>query len=616
MLFCVDRDDEAFLQLAEVVKAGKRVFRLAIPGKEWAVVALALTREAKNLYNTCTFLIRQINSAYVFDPEARNYRLKDDLHEHQRDQLMAFNQVIDQVNTKRKLKQNENEKTRFVAPLEPVMTISPLYVALDVTVLDNVAKAHVDHEGQIVYRRLPASAAQQVVRSVIDVWKASLSAQRDFARHPEKYTGRPQFPGFQPKDGHFPVEKPYATMVRGLPKPAVLKELGDVTVDQLERFYAYDLKQATVDACEKRGWLNAKPQHIRFVADGASKVKIEAVVALSRAYPEGSLLYRMGETHKTAFTDLKTVEDREKFLLAALGNDPQSLRMAGMDFGQTNIATVGFSTGHRAMVHSGDRPNEIVDRYHKLMDKRLSACATPRMKELQRLQQELTDQGEKLSKAQRIELRKEQQKGFADPEYRNLSFRLNRIKRDFEHKISTDIVDQCVKHKIDLIVIGKNKGWKSDIDSGNERNRMFHAIAHARLISLIRYKAEAYGIGVVTTEESYTSQSSFIDGDELPVHAKVRTKKEKLQTTQTEADRSVPQHRFSGKRSAKDRNWFVRHNVVAEARFSRIHADVNGAFNIIRKVFRNFCHHAGLTYKFTVRWISPRRGAVAPIACL
>ncbi|TLX16103.1 IS200/IS605 family accessory protein TnpB-related protein [Rhizobium sp. MHM7A] len=601
--------------MAEAVKAEKRVLKLAVPNKEWAVVALALTHEAKNLYNTCTFLIRQINSAYLFDNETKTYRHRDDLHEHQRIALMAFNRVIEQVNAKRRAKQND--KPRYVASLKPVMSVPPLYVVLDVTVLDNVAKAHVDHEGQIVYRRLPASASQQVVRSVIDVWKASLAAQRDFAKHPEKYTGRPQFPGFKPKDGHFPLEMPYAMMVRGLPKPAVLKSLGDVTTDQLNRFYAYDLKQAALTACEKRGWQNAKPQHIRIIAEGASKVKIEAVVALSRTYPEGSLLHRISEEHQGNFTDLKTVEDREKFILNHVRRSDLKLKLAGLDCGQTNIATVGFSTGHRAIVHSGDRPNEIVERYHQLMDKRLAACATPRMMELQRLKQELVDKGEKLGKAQRIELRKEQQKGFADPEYRNLAARLNHIKSDFEHKITTDIVSQCVKHGIDLIVIGKNKGWKSDIDSGNEQNRKFHAIAHARLISLIRYKAEAYGIAVITTEESYTSQSSFIDGDELPVHATVKseTKKEKS-TTQTEADFPVPQHNFSGKRSAKNRTWFVRHNVVAEKRFSRIHADVNGAFNIIRKVFTNFCHHAGLTYKFTVRWISPRRGTVVPIACL
>jgi putative transposase len=586
-----------------------------MPDKEWASVALALMHEAKNLYNTCTFLIRQINSAYIFDPDTRNYRQKDDLHEHQRKALISFNRTIDRVNAKRRLKQTE--KTRFVASLEPVMTVAPLYIALDVTILDNLAKSHVDHEGQVVYRRLPASAAQQVVRSVIDVWKASLSAQKDFAKNPGKYTGKPSFPDFKAKDGHFPLEMPYATIAKGLPKPAKLPDLVGVSSEQQERFYAYDLKSAAAAACEKRGWADAKPQHLRIVGDGASKVKIEAVVSIHREYPVGSLLHRLG----AALEDLKTFDEREKFIISTVKDDHQHLRIAGVDFGQSNIATVGFSTGNRAVVHSGERPNQIIDRYHKLMDKRLAACATPRLQELQRLQQKLSERGDKLSKAQRIELRQEQKRGFSDTQYRNLAARLNRIKSDFEHKISTDIVEQCVKHKIDLIVIGRNKGWKSDIDSGAAENRRFHAIAHARLISLIRYKAEAYGMGVVTTEESYTSQSSFIDGDELPVHSRMKKQGSAVKAgapvqTNAEADHSVRQQPFSGKRSAKNRTWFVRHNVVAQERFWKVHADVNGAFNIIRKVFTNFRHHAGLTYKFTVRWISPRRGAVVPTGCL
>jgi hypothetical protein len=68
---------------------------------------------------------------------------------------------------------------------------------------------------------------------------------------------------------------------------------------------------------------------------------------------------------------------------------------------------------------------------------------------------------------------------------------------------------------------------------------------------------------------------------------------------------------YSGKRSASNRNWFIRHNA-AGGKLSRVHADVNGAFNIIRKVFIGFRYHAGLSLKFNVRRISPYLGAVAP----
>ena len=51
------------------------------------------------------------------------------------------------------------------------------------------------------------------------------------------------------------------------------------------------------------------------------------------------------------------------------------------------------------------------------------------------------------------------------------------------------------------IVIGQNKGWKQDVNMGTKQNRLFCQIAHARLIELIRYKAETLGMGVVLTEE-------------------------------------------------------------------------------------------------------------------
>ena len=39
-----------------------------------------------------------------------------------------------------------------------------------------------------------------------------------------------------------------------------------------------------------------------------------------------------------------------------------------MDFGETNIAAAAFSTGARAMVHSGERPYAIAGKYQALID--------------------------------------------------------------------------------------------------------------------------------------------------------------------------------------------------------------------------------------------------------
>ena len=72
------------------------------------------------------------------------------------------------------------------------------------------------------------------------------------------------------------------------------------------------------------------------------------------------------------------------------------------------------------------------------------------------------------------------------------------------------------------------------------------------------------GIRVMVTEESYTSQASFLDLDDLPSY----------DLTQG-ADQQDKPH-FSGRR---DGRWY---RVKGR---TPIHSDVNGSYNIGRKVF-------------------------------
>jgi hypothetical protein len=61
-----------------------------------------------------------------------------------------------------------------------------------------------------------------------------------------------------------------------------------------------------------------------------------------------------------------------------------------------------------------------------------------------------------------------------------------------------------------------------------------------------------------------------------------------------------------GKRLRHERNTFV--NLHQTGRWARVHADVNAAFNMLRKVLKGFAFYAGLTLKYTVLRLSPRRG--------
>lgn len=109
----------------------------------------------------------------------------------------------------------------------------------------------------------------------------------------------------------------------------------------------------------------------------------------------------------------------------------------------------------------------------------------------------------------------------------------------------------------DYKVIGHNIQWKQGINLGRKNNQQFVNIPHERLLKMLTYKAQLKGIKVIIMEESYTSQASAIDGDVLPKYGDKK-----------------PQ--FQGHRIARGLYKTLDNRLL--------NADVNGSFNIIRKV--------------------------------
>lgn len=125
---------------------------------------------------------------------------------------------------------------------------------------------------------------------------------------------------------------------------------------------------------------------------------------------------------------------------------------------------------------------------------------------------------------------------------------------DYMHKASRRIIKFCLSNDIDTIVIGQNKFWKQDSHLGRKTNQNFVQMPFAQLIQMIQYKAKNLGIATVLTEEGYTSGTSFIDG-ELPIKENYN------------------------KSRRKHRGMFFSNIGL------KINADLNGAYQIIRKVF-------------------------------
>ena len=136
--------------------------------------------------------------------------------------------------------------------------------------------------------------------------------------------------------------------------------------------------------------------------------------------------------------------------------------------------------------------------------------------------------------------------------------RTNFINSYFDQSIAY-IMKYCKEHNIGTVVVGYNEGWKQEINIGKVNNQKFCSIPHNRFKMKLEYKCEDNSIDFIQHEESYTSKCSFVDAEPLK-----------------------KQESYLGRR--KKRGLFVSSKGV------KINSDVNGACNIARKVFPEFCY--------------------------
>lgn len=97
----------------------------------------------------------------------------------------------------------------------------------------------------------------------------------------------------------------------------------------------------------------------------------------------------------------------------------------------------------------------------------------------------------------------------------NLNFKRSMRVKNFIHNASRRVINYCVENQIDTLVCGYNKTWKQEVNLSKTSNQNFTYIPHEMFIKQLEYKCENEGIKFILTEESYTSGTSFLDG-ELP----------------------------------------------------------------------------------------------------
>ncbi len=140
------------------------------------------------------------------------------------------------------------------------------------------------------------------------------------------------------------------------------------------------------------------------------------------------------------------------------------------------------------------------------------------------------------------------------------AYRNNQIDT-YLHVCSRWIINHLDKYGISKLIIGKNPLWKQEVKNGLVNNQAFVSIPHSRFIEMLIYKGSMKGIEVITREESYTSRASFLNLDFIPNYGDDDAKKVK----------------FSGYRE-------TRGTYKIKKQKTRINADINASYNIMRKV--------------------------------
>lgn len=279
------------------------------------------------------------------------------------------------------------------------------------------------------YRSLGyAQCAQQVLRLFHQNLRSYFASIKDYKKNPTKYTGMPRFPRFR-KSG--------------------------------ERFQVIFTNQS-------------------------AKLTGKIVKIASRVF-ENKLFIRLRTDSATKLCQVTFAPRNDHFLVYVIYEvDDQTIsqdsnKVAAIDIGLTNLATVTFSEQYEPILYRSDLVKINKD-FNRLSAEYVSILMKTQNKSTSKRRNRLSDR-----RAGLIE--------------------------DRLHKISRAIINDLSQRGVSTVIVGKNTGQKINCKLKN-----FVQVPLFRLISMIKYKAELAGITFIQVNESYTSGTSFLD-NELPTKA-------------------------------------------------------------------------------------------------
>ena len=203
----------------------------------------------------------------------------------------------------------------------------------------------------------------------------------------------------------------------------------------------------------------------------------------------------------------------------------ESERIASIDLGVDNLMTITTNCGVKPLVING-KPLKSINQYYN---------------------KKISEMRSELKKRHNADWSKEMQR---------FTIKRNNKVDDYIQKATKMVIDFCKENNIDTLVCGYNLGWKQESDMNKKTNQKFVFIPHESIVWRLSYKCETAGILFKRPEESFTSGTSFLDGEE-PI------------------------------KENYDKSRRVYRGLFVTKKGEEINADVNGSYQIMKKVFPN-----------------------------
>jgi putative transposase len=197
--------------------------------------------------------------------------------------------------------------------------------------------------------------------------------------------------------------------------------------------------------------------------------------------PKNSKLIQLRFIPRNNVYNMELVYEKEISDLKVINNQPN--RIVGIDLGVNNFATLTNNIGIKPIIING----KIIKSINQFYNKKLAYYKST--------------------------LKKINNKDWSN-KLDGLTVKRNNKIKYYMHCASKDIIEYCISNNIDTIVIGKNDEWKQNSSMSKKVNQHFVQLPYKIFIKMIQYKAEEVGIKVILINESYTSGTSFLDGEQ------------------------------------------------------------------------------------------------------